>query len=112
MVTECGALVLDICTNLSEFLGLKEKIPTTMCLLYVVVGQNRIHTAVAMASHQPATLVISHPHTQRHSIRLLRPNQRLGPESIRQAPLRHRRLSHHFRQCRLAMSTSSQDQSR
>ena len=82
-------------------------------LLCDVVAQSRVHTAVVMASRQPATLVTSRPHTQCHSsIRLLLANQRLGQESIRRAPLHHRRLSRHFLRCRLATSTNSRDQSR
>jgi len=84
-----------------------------VCLLYAVVVQNRIHTAVATASRQPVILDISHPHTQcRSSIRPPQPSQRPGQESIRRAPLHRRRHSRHFHQCRPAMSTSSRDRSR
>ena len=104
---------LNGCSSSSSSSGCVSSWTIHVCLWCGVVIQNQVHTAVVMASRQPATQVISRPHTQCHSsIRPPQPNQRLDRESIRQEPLHRHQLSRHFLQCRPDMSISSRDQSR
>lgn len=80
-----------------------------------LAAQNRVHTAVVMASQQPAIPVTSRQRTQcRSSIRLLRASRPPALENIRRAPLRRHQRSPRSLQCRpavVAMCINSRAQS-